>query len=237
MGAGWWRIARQLLTEGVLLAVVGGLGGLFLAAWGTDALVSLIPAELIPRSDEISFDWRVLAFAISVSVLTGLIFALAPAIKAMRVDVNHALKQGGGKGPIGDDRGLMRQGLVVSEIALALILLIGAALLIRTFLGLRRIDPGFDPRNVLTFEVAPNGQQYNTTGKHLDYTQRALERLKAIPGVDSAAITTNLPLGRWLNLTVEVDGRANSERSTEIRMVTPEYFNVLRMRLIQGRQF
>ncbi|HKA20390.1 MAG TPA: ABC transporter permease [Blastocatellia bacterium] len=237
LGAGWWRIARQLLTEGVLLALFGGLGGLALASWGTGALVSLIPSELIPRTGEISFDWRVLVFAMTASVLTGLIFALAPAIKASQVDVNHALKQGGGKGAIGDDRGLIRKALVVSEIALALILLVGAALLIRTFLGLSRIDPGFDPRNVLTFEVAPNGQSYNTTAKHVDYTQRALERLKSIPGVMAAAVTTNLPLGRWLNLTVEVDGRPNSQRSTEIRMVTPEYFDVLRMRLIQGRQF
>lgn len=237
LGAGWWRIAMQLLTEGVLLAVIGGLGGLALASWGTDALVSLIPSELIPRTDEISFDWRVLAFAMTASVLTGLIFALAPAIKASRVDVNHALKQGGGKGAIGDDRGLMRKALVVSEIALALILLVGAALLIRTFLGLRHINPGFDSRNVLTFEVAPNGQPYNTTAKHVDYTQRALEGLTAIPGVESAAVTTNLPLGRWLNLSVEVDGRPNSQRSTEIRIITPEYFNVLRMRLIKGRQF
>ena len=237
LGAGWWRIARQLLTEAVLLALCGGLGGLALASWGTGALVSLIPSELIPRTDEISFDWRVLAFAMTASVLTGLIFALAPAIKASRVDVNHALKQGGGKGAIGDDRGLMRKTLVVSEVALALILLVGAALLIRTFLGLRRIDPGFDPKNVLTFEVAPNGQQYNTTAKHVDYTRRALERLKAIPGIEGAAVTTNLPLGRWLNLTVEVDGRPNSQRSTEIRMITPEYFDVLRMRLLRGRHF
>jgi len=237
LGAGWWRIARQLLTEGILLALLGGIGGLALASWGTDALVTLIPPELIPRTGEISLDWRVLTFAMVASILTGLVFAVAPAIKASRVDVNHALKQGGGKGAIGDDRGVMRSALVVSEIALALILLVGAALLIRTFLELRRIDPGFDPRNVLTFEVAPNGQQYNTTAKHVEYTQRALERLKSIPGVTGAAVTTNLPLGRWLNLAVEVDGRPNSQRSTEIRLITREYFDVLRMRLIRGRQF
>ena len=237
LGAGWWRIARQLLAEGILLALLGGLGGLALASWGTDALVTLIPSELIPRTGEISLDWRVLTFAMVASILTGLVFAVAPAIKASRVDVNHALKQGGGKGAIGDDRGVMRSALVVSEIALALILLVGAALLIRTFLGLRRIDPGFDPRNVLTFEVAPNGQQFNTTAKHVEYTQRALERLKSIPGVTGAAVTTNLPLSRWLNLTVEVDGRPNSQRSTEIRLITPEYFDVLQMRLIRGRQF
>ncbi len=237
LGASWWRIARQLLTEGVLLAFVGGLAGLLLASWGTEALAAFMPADLIPRSGEISFDWRVLTFALGAAVLTGLIFALAPAIKAARVDVNHALKQGGGKGAIGDDRGRMRSALVVSEIALSLVLLIGAGLLIRTFVSLRRVDPGFDSRNVLTFEVAPNGQQYNTTAKHVDYSQRALERIKSIPGVEAAAVTSNLPLSRWLNLTVEVDGRPNSERSTEYRMITPEYFEVLRMRLLQGRQF
>lgn len=237
LGASWWRIARQLLTEGVLLALVGGLAGVLLASWGTDALAAFIPADLIPRTGEISFDWRVLLFALGTAVLTGLIFAMAPALKAARVDVNHALKQGGGKGAIGDDRGRLRSALVVSEIALALVLLIGAGLLIRTFVSLRRVDPGFDPKNVLTFEVAPNGQQYNTTAKHHDYAQRALERIESIPGVEGAAVTSNLPLSRWLNLTVEVDGRPNSERSTEYRMITPEYFQVLRMRLLKGRQF
>ncbi len=237
LGASWWRIARQLLTEGVLLAVVGGLAGVLLASWGTSGLAALIPADLIPRTGEISIDWRVLAFGLGAAVLTGLIFALAPAVKAARVDVNHALKQGAGKGAIGEDRSHMRSALVVTETALALVLLIGAGLLIRTFVGLSHVDPGFDPRHVLTFEVAPNGEQYNTTAKHFDYSQRALERIKSIPGVEAAAVTTNLPLSRWLNLTVEVDGRPNSERSTEIRMITQEYFDALRMSLLKGRQF
>jgi putative ABC transport system permease protein len=237
LGASWWRIARQLLTEGVLLALIGGLAGLLLASWGTEALAAFIPADLIPRTGEISVDSRVLLFALGAAVLTGLIFALAPALNAARVDVNHALKQGGGRGAIGDDRGRMRSALVVSEIALALVLLIGAGLLIRTFVSLRHVDPGFDSQNVLTFEVAPNGQQYDSTAKHVDYARRALERIKSMPGVEAAAVTTNLPLSRWLNLTVEVDGRPNSERSTEIRMITQEYFDVLRMRLFKGRQF
>ena len=237
LGASWWRLARQLLTEGVLLALIGGFAGLLLASWGTEALAAFIPTDLLPRAGDISFDWRVLTFALAAAVLTGLIFALAPAVNAARVDVNHALKQGGGKGAIGGDRGRMRSALVVSEIALALVLLIGAGLLIRTFVSLRQVDPGFDPRNVLTFEVAPNGQRYNTTASHVDYSQRALERVKGIPGVEAAAVASNLPLSRWLNLTVEVDGRPNSERSTEYRMITPEYFEVLRMRLLKGRQF
>jgi predicted permease len=237
LGASWGRIVRQLLTEGVLLALAGGVIGLLLAQWGVAALAAFIPADLIPRTSEISFDWRVLGFAFGASVLTGLIFAMAPAIEAAGVDVNHALKQGGGKGAIGDDRGRVRGALVVSEIALAMVLLVGAGLLIRTFVNLNRVNPGFDPRNVLTFEVAPNGKQYDTTAKHLDYSQRALERIKSIPGVETAAVTSNLPLGQWLNLTVEVDGRPNSERSTEYRMITPEYFRVLRMKILKGRQF
>ncbi|MFY9553392.1 MAG: ABC transporter permease [Blastocatellia bacterium] len=237
LGASWSRIARQLLTEGILLALAGGLAGLLLAQWGVAALAAFIPEGLMPRTGEIGFDWRVLAFALAASILTGLIFALAPAIKAARVDINHALKQGGGKGAIGDDRGRMRNMLVVAEIALALVLLVGSGLLIRTFVTLREVNPGFDPLNVLTFEVAPNGQRYDTTAKHVDYFQSVLERIKSIPGVEAASVTSNLPLGRWLNLTVEVEGRANSERSTEIRMITPEYFKVMRMSLLHGRVF
>jgi putative ABC transport system permease protein len=236
LGASWSRIVGQLLTEGFVLAVVGGLAGLLLAQWGVEALTSLIPAQLIPRTGEIGFDWRVLAFTLGTSLLTGVIFAMAPAVKAARVDVNHALKQGG-KGAIGDDRGRMRSMLIISEIALALILLVGAGLLIRTFVSLHKVDPGFDPRNVLTFEVAPNGQQYNTTAKNIDYFERALNRITKIPGVEAAAVTSNLPLGRWLNLTVEVEGRENSQRSTEFRMITPEYFEVMRMAIRQGRAF
>jgi putative ABC transport system permease protein len=236
LGASWSGIVVQLLTEGVLLALVGGLAGLLLAQWGVEALASFIPTQLIPRTGEIGFDWRVLVFTLGASLLTGVIFALAPAVKAARVDVNHALKQGG-KGAIGDDRGRMRSMLIVSEIALALILLVGAGLLIRTFVSLRKVDPGFDPRNVLTFEVAPNGHQYNTTAKNIDYFERALDRITKIPGVEAAAVTSNLPLGRWLNLTVEVEGRENSQRSTEYRMITPEYFNVMRMAIKRGRAF
>ena len=236
LGASYSRLVTQMLTEGVLLAFVGGLAGLLLARWGVDALAAFTPSALIPRTGEIGFDWRVLVFAMGVSLLTGVIFALAPAIKAGRVDVNYALKQGG-KGAIGDDRGRMRSMLIVSEIALALVLLVGAGLLIRTFVSLRGVDPGFDPRKVLTFEVAPNGQQYNTTARHFDYFERALARLKNISGVQAAGVTSNLPLGQWLNLTVEVEGRENSQRSTEYRMITPEYFDVMRMSIKKGRAF
>jgi putative ABC transport system permease protein len=110
-------------------------------------------------------------------------------------------------------------------------------LLIRTFANLRRVDPGFDPGNVLTFEVAPNGERYETTAQNADYFGRALERLNSLPGVESAAVTSNLPLGAWLNLGVSVAGKPDSEASTEIRMITPDYFKVMKMSIRRGRGF
>src|SRR5262249_20262200 len=142
-----------------------------------------------------------------------------------------------GKGAVGNERRRLQSVLVVTEIALALVLLVGATLLMRTFANLRRVEPGFDPHNVLTFEVAPNGPRYDATEKQSDYFRRALERIKALPDVESAAVTSNLPLGAWLNLGVGVTGKPDSLRSTEIRMITPEYFDVMRMTVRRGRAF
>jgi len=192
---------------------------------------------LIPRSGEIGFDWRVLAFTLGAAVITGLIFALAPALQAARLDVNQALKEGGGKGAIGGECGRLRSLLVVSEIALALTLLAGAGLLIRTFANLRQVDPGFDPGNVLTFEIAPNGKPYESTAQNTDYFRRALERLRSLPGVESAAVTSNLPLSAFLNLGVGVAGKPDSLASTEFRMITPDYFKVIKMQVRRGRAF
>jgi len=237
LGASRWTLARQLLTEGMLLALLGGGTGLLLAVRGVDALATMLPQGLIPRGGEIGYDWRVLAFTLGAAVVTGLIFALAPVLQAARVDVNHALKEGGAKGAIGGERGRMRSALVVAEIALALTLLAGAGLLIRTFANLRRVDPGFDPGNVLTFEIAPNSKQYQTTAQNDDYFRRALERLGSLPGVESAAVTSNLPLGAWLNFGVGVAGKPDSMNSTEIRMITPDYFKVMKMSVRRGRAF
>jgi predicted permease len=237
LGAGRWPIARQLLTEGILLSLLGGGVGLLLAMWGVELLEGVLPQGLIPRSQEIGFDWRALAFTLGVAALTGVAFALAPALLASRVDLQSALKEGGGKGAAGVERGRMRGALVVAEIALALVLLTGAGLLIRTFANLRRVDPGFDPRNVLTFEVAPNGKQYETTAQNVEYFRRGLERVRSLPGVESAAVTSNLPLGAWLNFGVGVAGKPDSLRSTEIRMITPDYFKVMKMSVRRGRAF
>jgi len=237
LGAGGQRIARQLLTEGALLALIGGTVGLLLAVWGVDLLVSLVPEGLIPRAQESGVDGRVLAFTLGASIISGLIFALAPALSATRVDVHHVLKDGAGKGSGGTSRGWLRSVLVVAEVALSLVLLVGAALLIRTFINLRKVEPGFDPSHVLTLQVAPNGPRYDTTAKNADFFQHALERIKGLPGVEAAAITSNLPLSAWLNLTVEVVGRSETQSSTEYRMVTPDFFRAMRMKLKQGREF
>jgi predicted permease len=237
LGAGWGRIVRQLLTEGVLLALLGGAAGLLLAVWGVDVLVALIPDGMIPRAAESGLDWRVLGFTLATAVVSGLIFALAPAIQAARVDVSHSLKEGGGRGAVGAGRGRLRSVLVIAEVALSLVLLTGAALLVRTFANLRQVDPGFDPRNVLTFQVAPSGANYDTTAEVDEFFRRALERIKGLPGVEVAAVTSNLPLGAWLNLTVEIAGYPDTASSTEYRIVTPEYFRVMKMRLKQGREF
>jgi putative ABC transport system permease protein len=234
LGAASGRIIRQLLTESLLLALIGGGAGVLPAVWGVKVLTALMPEGLMPRATEIGFDWRVLGFALAMAIGTGVLFGLAPAIQAARLDVNHVLKESAGKGGV---RGRLRAVLVVSEVALALVLLVGAMLLLRTFANLRQVDPGFDSQNVLTFEVAPNGAQYDTTAKQADYFRRSLERIKSLPGVDSAAVTSNLPLGAWLNLGVGLAGKPDSFRSTEIRMITADYFNVLKMRMRQGRAF
>ena len=237
LGAGGWRLARQLVTEGVLLALLGGGTGLLFAVWGVEALVSLMPEGLIPRANETGFDVNVLVFTLGTAVLVGVLFALAPALRARSLDLNGVLKDGMGKGSTSGERGRLQSVLVVAEVALALMLLIGATLLLRTFSNLSQVQPGFDPHHVLTFEVAPNGTAYDTAAKQDAYFRRALERIKGLPGVESAAVTSNLPLGAWLNFGVGIAGKPDSLRSTEIRMITADYFNVMKMAVRRGRAF
>jgi predicted permease len=237
LGAGWGRVMSQLLTEGALLALVAGGAGMLLAVWSVDGIVALIPEGMIPRAAESGLDWRVLFFTLAMAMVAGLFFSLAPAVQAARVDVNHSLKEGSGKGTPGMGRRRLQGVLVVAEVALSLVLLAGASLLIRTFVNLRQVEPGFDPRNVLTFRIAPSGVNYDTTAENVEFFRLALERIKAVPGVEAAAVTSNLPLDQWLNLGVELDGKPDTLSSVEYRMVTPEYFRVMKMRMKQGREF
>ncbi len=236
LGAGKWRLIHQLLIEGLLLSLVGGLLGLMLARLLVGALLAVAPVGFIPRAGEISMDWRALAFTLGASVITGLVFSLAPALQMLRVDVNDTLKEGGRSG-LDAGRGRLRSALVVVEVSLALALSIGAGLLLRTFLNLYRVDPGFEARNVLTFEISPRGTNYDTVPKLNDFYHRALEGFSALPGVETAALTNKLPLDAQFNLPYKLMGQTKINGSVQYRVISPEYFRAMKMSIQRGRAF
>jgi predicted permease len=237
LGAGRLRLIRQLVTEGVVLALLGGITGLLLASWGLRAMLTLIPEGMIPRGDEINPDWRVLAFALAASLLTGIAFGLAPALQTLRVNVNAALKEGMSRAAVGFARGRLRSVLVVVEVALALTLTVGAGLLLRTFINLRGLDPGFEAHNVLTLEVLLRGRNYDTLAKTKEFCRTALERFNSLPGVEVAAVINKLPLDAWFNLPYRIAGQSDWTGSGEYRVVSPDYFRVTRMTIQRGRAF
>ena len=235
MGASRGRVIRQLLTEGLLLSLVGGVAGLLLAVWGVAAFEKFIPEGLIPRAEQISFSPSVFLFTSAISVFAGVVFGLAPALHSARVDLSNALKESALSGTQGKVQLHFRNVLVVSQVSLALVLLIGAALLIRTFANLRSVDPGFDAAQLLTFDVSPRGPQYETTTQITEFQRRAIESISALPGVESVATTNTLPLRRWLNLPMEFEGKPDQIISAEWRMISPDYFDTMKMRITQGR--
>ncbi len=237
VGGGSWRLIRQLLTEGVILALLGGFGGLLLAIWGLDGVRTLLPEGMIPRANEISLDWRVLAFCLSASLLTGIVFGLAPAGGMLRVDVNGALKEGASKIGAGSARGRLRSVLVVVEVALALALTVGAGLLLRTFANLRSVEPGFQARNLLSFQISPQGKKYDTVAKINDLYLRGLERFRGLPGVEAAAVTNKLPLDAQFNLPYRLASQSQFAGAVQYRLISPDYFRVMKMAVRQGRQF
>jgi predicted permease len=237
LGASWWRIGRQLLIEGLLLSLTGGAIGVLIGLWATDLLKSLIPLGLIPRISEVTFDWSVLIFTLAIAVVSGVIFALAPVVQARRVDVSHALKESTGKGSAGAVRNRLRSILVVSEVALALVLLVGATLLIRTFSNLAGVAPGFDARNLLTFRLTPTGQRYQSSASTAEFYRNAIERLKRVPGVEDVAVTNILPLDAQYNLPFELSNKPNEVEAVQYRIITPGYFRLMKIGLNRGREF
>ena len=237
LGAGKWRLIRQLLIEGMLLALLGGLLGLLLARVEVSAVLTLAPPGVIPRASEINLDSRVFAFTLGVSFVTGLIFSLAPALQLLRVDVNHALKEGTGRTSAASGRGRLRSVLVVVEVALALALSIGAGLLLRTFLNLYGVNPGFEARNVLTFEISPRGKNYDSAAKLSDFYRRGLERFSVLPGVETAAMTNKLPLDAQFNLPYKLMGQTKFGGAVQYRVISPEYFRAMKMTILRGRSF
>ncbi|HXI39420.1 MAG TPA: ABC transporter permease, partial [Bryobacteraceae bacterium] len=214
IGAGRGRIVRQLLTESALLAVAGGALGLLLGSIGVRALLAVNPGN-IPRIGEggaaVAADWRVLAFTLGVSLATGVLFGLIPALNASRPDLASTLKESTSRSGTSMRQNKARGLLVVTEMALALVLLIGAALLIRTFIALRSVNPGFDAHNVLTMETSLTGSRYETTASADQLTRDAVERIEALPGVVAASLTCSLPLEPSFGLPFTIEGRATTK--------------------------
>jgi putative ABC transport system permease protein len=242
LGAGRWRLIRQLLVESTLLALLGGTLGLLLALWSVDILVKLGP-ENLPRLKEVSIDGRVFGFTLGVSLFTGFLFGLLPAIKASKIDLNEALKQGSQKATAGRGERFVGNFLVTSEIALALVLLIGAGLLVKSFVKLLEVDPGYNPQNVLTLAISLPNSKYRDSNSTTEFYQQAIERVEKLPGVESVGATSSLPLGSgmfFLN-PFEIEGYSPEQYKDEplasLTTTSTDYFQTMEITLLTGRHF
>ncbi len=240
LGAGRWRIVRQLLTESILIAICGGVLGVLFAWWGTNLLIALKPQNL-PRLDEIGVDLRVFGFTLGVSLLTGLIFGLVPAWSASRAAVNTGLKEGGRGASSSRSQQRLRNAFVVGELAVALVLLVGAGLLVKTFWKLRNVEPGFNPNHLLTMRVELPETRYKEVEPQTRFRAQALANINSLPGTQGAMVS-ELPLsGDSLNHDFLIEGRppiaAGDEPSLETRSVMGDYFHVMQIPLKNGRDF
>ena len=238
VGASRWRIARQLLTESILVSMIGGAIGLFLAYWGVRLILYISPTA-IPRSREIGLDWNVLIFTIGVAFVTGILFGLIPAIQAGEVDVNETLKESG-RGTSG--RHWLRSSLVVAEVATTLVVLIFAGLMIRSFYKLQQVNPGFSDEHLTSFSISLPPKKYETLDQRGSFYTRLLENIRALPGVESAAAASGLPLGNngWqTGFTIEGQPVPPRDQTPlmEACLVTPDYFKAMNIPVLRGRVF
>ena len=244
IGAGRGRIVRQLLTESVLLSVAGGILGLVLGTLGIKALLSINTAGL-PRIGEngtvVGLDWRVVLFTVAVSIGTGVLFGLFPAVQSARSDLNASLKDSTGRSGSVFRHNKARSLLVVVEVAMALLLLVGSALLIRTLIALRTVEPGFDSHNVLTMRMSLTGDQFTKTASAERLLRDGLERLKALPGIESATATCCVPLEGGYGLPFRIIGRPLDKGpfhgGGSWLTLSPGYFDVFKMQIKKGRAF
>jgi len=242
LGAGRWRIVRQLLIESLSLSALGGAVGLLFALWGVYVLVAFGPADL-PRAKEVAADGRVLVFTFAVSLLTGIIFGLVPALQASRPDLNETLKESGrsATGSAGHRR--VRNLLVVSEIALSLVLLVGAGLLMRSFVKLEAVNPGFNPNNVLTMKISLRGPNYQKDTPIIAFHDQLIEKIKALPGVQAVATRSHVPIAAddgYANLSFGIEGRlpdAANRLTAFYNAVSPDYFQTMEIPVLKGRPF
>jgi putative ABC transport system permease protein len=240
MGASRTRVLRQMLTESILLSAIGGIAGLVLSIWLTDLLMSMLP-EGAPRLEQIGIDYHVLTFALGVSALTGILFGIVPALQASKLDVTSALKEGGRSGE-GHRRTSARSLLLIGEVALSLMLLVGAGLLIKSFLRLQEVRPGFNAHNVLIANLALPGAKYKDQ-QFVEFFRQLKERLEAVPGVQAAGGSVNLPLnasGYAIGRGFIPEGRpltVDENRDAMFSTITGDYFQALQIPLLSGRTF
>lgn len=241
LGAGRLRIVRQLLTESVLLAVIGGAIGLFLAVWGVE-LLKMVGPNNVPRLNEASVDGHVLAFTAIASLIAGVLFGLAPALDASKTNLHETLKEGGRSGSAGAGRQRLRSLLVIGEVALTLVLLVGCFLMIESFNHLLDVNPGFDPHNVLTLQITLPATQYSKPAQMTGFYNTLLDRVSHLPGVKSAGAVDVLPFNQFGNSgTFFIEGEPPRAGEiwphADVRRIMPGLFSTLRVPLKQGRVF
>jgi putative ABC transport system permease protein len=240
LGASRMRLIRQMLTESALISVIAGTIGLLLAWWGSDLLRALAQ-DSIPRVGEIAPDNRVLGFTLLVSLLTGVVFGLAPALQASRPDLNETLKEGGKGGGSGSRSGRARNALIVIEVAMALVLLVGAGLLIKSFRRLQEVDPGFDPRNLLTMRLFLPQSKYAEPQQRQAFFEQALKRIESLPGVQAVGTSTWIPTLGGGDTYFTIEGRPFPDPNRKVTafnpMVSHDYLRAMKIPLIKGRHF
>jgi putative ABC transport system permease protein len=242
LGASRWRVIRQLLTESVLLSLAGGTLGLLLGMVGVHVLLAVSSGD-IPRIDShgngIALDWRVLAFTATISIGSGIVFGLIPALRVSRVDIQSVLKNSSIRTTDRHHRRI-HSSLVIGEMALAVVLVIGTSLLIRTFIALRSVDPGFDPRNVMTMDMSVQGTQFEKTKAMGQMVYRATEELESMPGIDAAGFSCSVPLsaeGFGMPFNIMTHSSQNFRGEARWISVSPHYFDVFRIPMVKGRHF
>jgi putative ABC transport system permease protein len=241
LGASSARVLRQILAETLLLSLTGGIVGLFLAHYGVRLIVAFL-AQQMPRAESIGVDVPVLLFTLAVSLLTGVIAGVVPAFRATKTNLNDSLKQGLGRTDAESGGNRTRSMLVIAEVALSLVLLVGAGLMIRSLSQLRNVDPGMDTHNVLTFSLGLSEVKYAKPDQRLNFYDRLMQRVRALPGVESVGGIDTLPLGdRGSTQPIAIEGRPVAPMSEQpevaVRIVEPGFFQTLRVPLLQGRSF
>ena len=239
LGASRRRMVRQFLTESVLLSAIGGVAGLLIAVWGVRLLVALIPKDT-PRIEEIALDYRVVIFTLGISMLTGVLFGLFPALQASKADLNETLKEAGRGGTEGPRRLRLRNALVISEFALALVLLIGAGLLMKSFQRLQVVNPGFEPSRLMTMRLALPDSKYDKLAKSQAFFEQLFQRVEVHPEVESIGAINLLPFGggggdRSFSIEGQQVAEGQARPDEQVRFVSVGYFRAMEIPLLKGR--